>query len=253
MARSPLALAAAVTLVALPGAAAAQVVWEPSIGVDYSRGAYGATEDTEVTYVPLSLRATTPRWRFDMAVPWLRVRGPQGSVAGGVVIPGTGPVVENDGLGDVTLSATYQLTAPGSAGTAFEIGGGVKLPTADETLGTGKTDYNVQLGVRHPVSDRLMLVGSLGYQWLGDPVAYELTDGPTASLGFNYAAQPRTNVGVIANYRSAYFAGFDDQIMVSPYVRLDSESGWALTAYGTAGFTDASPDFGLGLMVGRVF
>ncbi len=240
-------------VLALPSAVSAQVVWEPSVGIDYSTGSYGATDDTEVLYVPLGLRATTSRWRFDAAIPYLRVKGPGGSVVGGVVIPSGGPVTSRSGLGDVTLNATYQLVEPVPGQTQWELGGGVKIPTADDDLGTGEADYNIQLGVRQPLSDKVSLLGSIGYQWLGDPVAFELEDGPTAMVGVNYAATPRTNFGVQATFRSAYLDGFDDQMIVNPYFRLDSESGWALTGYGTVGLTDSTPDFGAGFIVGRVF
>lgn len=252
MTRHPLTLAAAAA-VFVPSAALAQVAWEPSVGVDYSTGRYGATEDTEVVYAPLGLRATTSRWRFDAALPYLRVKGPGGSLVGGVVIPGGGPVTSRSGWGDVTLTGTYQLVQPEAGKTQWEFGASIKLPTAANDLGTGKADYNVQLGVRQPLGGSLTLLGSIGYQWLGDPALYELEDGPTAMVGINHAASPRANFGVQAVYRAAYLAGFDNQLMVNPYFRLDSESGWSLTGYGTAGLTDSTPEFGAGLIVGRAF
>ena len=244
---------AAAAVLALPSAVAAQVRWEPSIGVDYSRGSYGAAEDTEVLYAPFGLRATTSRWRVEAAIPYLRVEGPAGSVVGGVVIPGAGPVTSRSGLGDMTMSATYQLVEPAAGRTQWEVGAGVKLPTADDDLGTGETDYNVQVGVRQPLSDSFSLIGSIGYQWLGDPAAFELEDGPTAMVGLNYASSPRANFGVQATYRSAYLEGFDDQMMINPYFRIDSERGWALTGYGTVGLTDSTPDVGVGVILGRPF
>ncbi len=252
MARLHLILSAAAMLAA-PSAALGQVAWEPSIGIDYSSGSYGAAEDTEVVYAPVGLRATSSRWRFDASVPWLRIDGPAGAVVGGVVIPGAGPVISRSGLGDLTLSATYQLVQPQAGRTQWELGAGVKLPTADEDLGTGETDYNVQVGVRQPLGDSFTLLGSLGYQWLGDPAAFELKDGPTAMVGLNYAAGSRANFGLQTTYRSAYLDGFDDQVIVNPYFRLDSESGWALTGYGTVGLTESAPDIGAGLIIGRVF
>lgn len=252
MARLHLILPAAVVFVA-PSAALCQVVWEPSIGIDYSRGGYGAAEDTEVVYAPVGLRATTSRWRIEASIPWLRIRGPAGSVVGGVVIPGAGPVISRSGPGDVTLTATYQLVPPQAGRTQWELGAGVKLPTADEDLGTGKTDYNVQVGMRQPLGDSFTLLGSLGYQWLGDPAAFELEDGPTAMVGLNYASSPRANLGLQATYRSAYLRGLDDQVIVNPYFRLDSERGWTLTGYGTVGLSESTPDLGFGLIVGRVF
>lgn len=244
---------AAAAALALPSAATAQVRWEPSVGVDYSRGSYGAAEDTEVLYAPVGLRATTSRWRFEAAVPYLRIKGPAGAVVGGVVIPGAGPVTSRSGLGDVTMSATYQLVEPVAGRTQWEFGAGVKLPTAADDLGTGEADYNVQLGVRQPLGDSFSLIGSIGYQWLGDPAVLKLEDGPTAMIGVNYAASPRANFGVQATYRSAYLDGFDEQVMINPYFRIDSERGWALTGYGTVGLTDSTPDMGVGVIIGRVF
>jgi hypothetical protein len=233
--------------------AQAQVRWEPSIGLDYSRGSYGAAEDTEVIYAPVGLRASTTRWRFDANVPYLTIEGPAGAVVGGVVIPGAGPVVKRSGLGDVTLSGTYQLVEPQAGRTQWEVGATVKLPTADDDLGTGKADYQVQLGVRQPVGDKLTLMGSVGYQWLGDPAAFELEDGPTAMLGVNYAATPRRNFGVQVNYRNEYLAGFEEQVVVNPYFRLDAASGWFVTGYATAGLTETTPDYGVGFVLGRAF
>lgn len=240
-------------IVAVPSAASAQVVWEPSIGVDYSTGSYGVEEETSVVYAPLGLRATTSRWRFEAAVPYLRVEGPAGSIVGGVVIPGTGPVVSQSGLGDVTVAATYQLVQPEAGRTQWELGAGAKLPTADDGLGTGEADYNVVLGVRQPLGESLTLMGNLGYQWLGDPEAFELQDGPTAMIGLNYASSPRLNIGLQANYRSAYLDGFDEQILVNPYFRFAHENGWSVTGYGTVGLTDSTPDVGVGFVIGRAF
>lgn len=253
------ALLAAVAACALtPVAAAAQTaapatIWEPSVGFDYSRGGYGAAIDTEVFYAPLNLRAYSGRWRFDAAVPYLRVRGPAGAASGGVVIPGAGPSTTRSGLGDITLGAAYQLNAPVPGGDVWEVQVGTKLATADDDLGTGEADYNVALNYRRPVTDKLTLTAGVGYQWLGDPAAYELEDGLTATAGFNYAARPTLNLGMIANFRSAYFQGLDDQISVTAYGRRDFASRIFVLGYAGVGLTDYSPDFNVGFQLGRRF
>lgn len=239
--------------VAAPAAAAADVVWEVSAGGIYSSGNYGAAEETKVFYAPATLRATTERWRFDAAVPYLSIEGPQGSVSGGVVIPGSGPVTSNSGLGDVVLSGAYQLLPPSQSGLRLELGGSVKLPTADETLGTGETDTSVQLQATVPLGNRVTAIGSAGYQWYGDPDAYVLDDGAIGSLGLNYATMNNTNLGIVANYRSSYFETLDEQVTASPYVSFASAAGWTFTGYASAGLTDSSPDFAAGLILGKRF
>lgn len=235
------------------GHAAAQVRWEASAGVDYSRGDYGGGEDTELVYAPVGLRATTTRWRLDVAVPYVRIEGPVGSVVGGVVVPGAGPITRRSGLGDMTVSATYQLVEPQAGRTQWEMGVAAKVPTADDDLGTGKTDYSVQVGVRQPLTEKVTLMGSLGYQWLGDPAAFELSDGPMGTVGLNYSPSARRNFGVQATYRSAYLQGIDEQVLINPYFRFDAQSGWSVTGYGTVGRTDSTPDFGVGVILGRAF
>jgi hypothetical protein len=239
--------------IAAPTGAAADVVWELSIGANYSSGKYGAVEETEVLYAPVTMRANSERWRFEVAVPYISIEGPEGSVSGGVVIPGMGPVVSNSGLGDVVVSAGYQLIDPSQGRARLELGGNVKLPTADDNLGTGETDTSVQLQAHVPLGDRFTAIGSAGYQWYGDPDAYEIDDGMIGSLGLNYAANDRVNVGVVANYRASYFDSVGEQVMASPYFNVTSDEGWTLTGYASAGLSDGSPDFAAGLILGRRF
>jgi hypothetical protein len=239
--------------IAAPTNAFAKVVWDLTSSANYSVGKYGADEDTEVGYAPFTLRVSSERWRVDAAIPYIWIRGPEGSVAGGVVIPGTGPVVTNSGLGDVMLSGAYQLIEPHAGEAKLEVGGTVKVPTADEQLGTGEVDTSVQVYGELPLAGHLTAIGSAGYQWYGDPEAYTLDDGSIGSVGLNYATSERSNVGVVANYRSAYFDDLGEQVTVSPYFSAWSPQGWMFTAYAAAGLTDGSPEFAAGVMVGRRF
>lgn len=240
-------------LLALSQPAVAQVAWEGSAGVDYSTGTYGGSQDVTVVYAPIGLRAQSSRWRVEASAPYLYVNGPGSTLSGGVVIPGTGPATSNSGLGDVNLGGAIYLISPRPDGTSLEFGGTVKLPTAEATLGTGETDYSVQIAGRHPLGGQLSLFGSLGYQWLGDPVAYVLKDGPTATLGLAYAASAGTEIGVIGTYRAAYFDALDAQTQINPYISFRTSRGWSLTGYGTVGLSNASPDIGAGIMIGKPF
>ncbi len=244
---------ACLTGLGLPSLASAQVAWDVTAGADYSSGKYGQADDTRVLYAPVGLRAETDRWRVEVAVPYVNIRGPQGSVGGGVVIPGAGAVSSRSGLGDVTLTGAYKLTSGDPDRLALEVGGTVKLPTAAEDLGTGETDYSLGLSGRLPVGQRLSLTGSIGYSWLGSPALYKLEDGATASLGMNYAASTSTNVGVIGSYRAEYFAGLGEQVQLTPFTSFRSAGGWSFTGYGTVGLSDAAPDYGAGIQLGRSF
>lgn len=246
---------AAVCLVGLasPGLASAQVVWEGTAGVDYSTGKYGGSHNTNVLYVPVGLRAQTDRWRVELSVPYLHIRGPEGTVGGGIIIPGAGLVSSRSGLGDVTLSGAYQLMPSDGSGLGLEVGGAVKFPTADDNLGTGESDYSLHVAAQLPAGDRLRLTGSVGYSWLGDPPLYELKDGMTASLGVSYTLSPRSSVGLIGNYRDEYFAGLGYLAQLNPYVSFHSDRGWTVTGYGSVGLSEAAPDYGAGIQLSRSF
>ncbi len=142
---------------------------------------------------------------------------------------------------------------PSQNGIRVELGGTVKLPTADDTLGTGETDTSVQLQATVPLGNRVTAIGSAGYQWYGDPDAYVLDDGAIGSLGLNYATVNNTNIGVVVNYRSSYFESLGEQVTASPYINFASAAGWTFTGYASAGLTDSSPDFAAGLILGKRF
>ncbi|MEM7569806.1 MAG: hypothetical protein AAF337_08420, partial [Pseudomonadota bacterium] len=139
-----------------------------STGVDVSTGDYGDVEDTDILYVPVSLRYRTGGLSVQAVIPYISVDGP------GDVVPGDGGAILTDncariqftrpalfdrfcsedvapledrsgsasGLGDIVLVGSYSLpeTVTGDFDVTFE--GRIKLPTADadEALGTGETD-----------------------------------------------------------------------------------------------------------------
>lgn len=240
-------------LAATPVAATAQVVWEGTVGADYTSGRYGGAEDVQVLYAPLGVRARTERWRVELAVPYVWLRGPDGSTSGGIVVPGGGPVTRRSGLGDVVLAGGYQLIPESPERLSLEIGGSVKLPTAGADIGTGETDYTLQVSARQPLGGRMTLTGSVGYSWLGDPAAYELEDGLTASLGAVYSHSDRASFGVLASYRDEYFIGLGEQSQINPFFTYNASGRWSMTGYGTFGLSEASPDFGAGLLLSRAF
>ncbi len=221
------------------------VGWQVGTGVDYSTGRYGGTSDTTVFSVPLDAKLQLDRVRLELTIPYLDVKGP-GTLVGGVVIGGSGPVTTRNGIGDLNVGAAWLLSADGSL-PAFEIEGIVKVPTAAAGLGTGKFDYSVQANVYHAITPRFMLFGSLGYQWLNSFSTYHLESGIAASAGMNFKTTDSTSIGLSANYRQEYYGGLGDETTLSPYVMWNLNKDWRVTGYGTLGFGKASPRYGLGM------
>lgn len=221
---------------------------EIATGIDYSVGHYGASVDTSVVSIPIDIKAQFGRLRVQGSVPYVFVDGP-GQLVGGVIVtnPGSTATVKRDGIGDVSLSAAYLLNREAGILPSFEIGAGVKLPTASTTIGTGQADYSATLSAYKSLSPELMLFGSLGYSWLGSPAAYRLENGLTASGGFNLRPSDDQNYGVSLAYREPVAAGLQGQAVVSPYMTYRVSRTFGLTLYGMAGLNDASPRWGAGL------
>lgn len=222
--------------------------FELSTGFDYSIGKYGAAVDTSVKDVPLEAKAQLGRLRLQASLPYVWIKGP-GQIVGGVVVGSSTPgaVAERHGVGDLSLAGAYRLTNDRGALPMIELGGNVKLPTANTTIGTGETDYGVNVALYKSVGPQVTLFGSVGYSWLGSPAAYQLKNGITAYGGLNIRPDPAVNLGASVAYREPVATGLQGQAVVSPYLTYRFSKHLGFTAYGTAGLNDASPRVGAGV------
>jgi hypothetical protein len=230
----------------------AGVQWQFSTGAHYSTGSYGGDVDTDMLYVPATIRAQGEHLKFDLTVPYLRLTGPGNVVGGGgpiVIGPSPGTRTTHSGLGDVTASASYMLPRLGTAGPFLEPKVRVKLATAGEGLGTDKPDFAAQVTAYQLAGARLTLIGMLGYQQLGDPTGIELEDGLIGQLGFNLKAGAKGDLGLLYDYHDRSFVGVDNQQSLTPYLSWRNSDRLGMTLYGVFGLTDASPDYAAGLQI----
>ncbi|HYC70842.1 MAG TPA: hypothetical protein VEB66_06525 [Opitutaceae bacterium] len=214
-------------------------------GFDYSRGDYGFAEDTEVFSVPFNATYETGRWLLRATVPWLTIRGPAAVIGGTTGGPGRPDASESSGLGDTYLSVTRRFAA--ESGWETDVSGRVKLPTADDDrgLGTGEVDSYAQADVRRTFGAVTPFV-SAGYRILGDNTRYQLQDGVYASGGAYYRTSDTTVVGASLDWRERLEPGAEHATEVTAFVSRDIGGRWQLVAYGLKGFTNASPDVGVG-------
>jgi hypothetical protein len=250
-----LALAGAGLAVALPADAQTASGPHPEIaaGASYITGDYGQPgEVTDVVYAPLTATLRAPTWHLEASVPFIQIHGPN-NVAGAdgtpvVVGEGPGHISTRQGLGDVILGAGGFLPRRGRL-PVFEISARVKLPTASPSLGTGRADYSGQLAAYEPLTPRLLLLASAGFQWLGSSDLYRLKDGPTGMIGLNYKASAPVDVGATVNFISRVAEGLDHQVLFSPYVTWRISPQWGFTGYALAGLTRSSPTAGGGVQL----
>jgi hypothetical protein len=225
---------------------------ETAIGASYITGDYGTSQTTSVVYAPLAVTLRAPNWRLEATAPFIQIHGPN-NVAGAdgtPIVVGEGPSRETtrSGFGDLLLGGGFYLPRAPKL-PLFDLSARVKIPTAAADLGTGRADYSAQLAAYEPVTPKLLLMASAGYQWLGSSDLYHLSDGPTGMVGFNYKASPAVDAGATLNFTSRIAQDLNHQIYVSPYLTWRVNSLFGVTGYALAGLTRSSPSGGGGIQL----
>lgn len=223
-------------------------------GVEYTRGDYGTGVDTSTWYIPFSLSHSGENYSVGLTVPVIAVSG-SSEVSGvrgtghGTTTTVTTTTTRTDiGIGDVVARASLQLLPEGTATPWMAITGKVKFGTASasKNLGTGENDYAVQLELARGRFD-----ATLGYNVLGDT---DTVDYDNIVYGAVAWTSPLNKTW---DLRSEYYAeqpalsgGDPVQELTFSFDRaLDSKRN--LSLYVIKGFTDASADWGVGVMLSK--
>ncbi len=168
---------------------------QATLGYHYSTGKYGTSERTDMSYIPLTLRAAWRDWSLAATIPYIRIDGSAATVIEGE----NGPVLSGDadGLGDVLAGLSYLLFPPRDWLPFLELGTRIKFPTAneDEGLGTGEFDY-ARFAEVSRVFGRVTPFLSVGYRFLGEPSGFDLNDVWLASLGSVYTLSESVDAGL---------------------------------------------------------
>lgn len=241
----------AVGATSTPAGAATGARFDLGFGVEYSSGDYGESSDTDILFVPLSIKYSRAAWSAKAAFSYLSLKGP-GSVTGdGVVVtPGEDSRRTESGLGDTWLSLTYALDPAAGSSNFFDLTGKIKLPTADADrgLGTGETDLAIQVDVMRAMN-RLTPFATLGYKLMGDPEGIDYEDVMYASVGADWRADEIYNFGLIYDFRQAATRTGEDISEFSAYANRRIDASWSTNVYGVFGTSDGSPAYAIGLQM----
>ncbi len=224
-------------------------------GFDYSSGKYGETTNTDILYLPVSVKYETGPWALRATTSYIHIRGPANVVGGGEVgsvvtnVASTGEV-SRSGPGDVLLGVTYSLDSLWRKALFIDFTGKVKLPTASASkgLGTGKTDFTAQLDVAKTWG-RVTPFVTLAYRIIGTPRAYRLRNAWNASVGLQYTVSHVVGTGLSFDYRQSVSPTGTDPRELFGYVTVAISQKWSLDFYGVAGLSDGSPDAGGGIQI----
>ncbi len=213
-------------------------------GLDYSRGTYGFATETEVLSVPLDLGYESGPWVWRANLSYLTIKGPAAIVGDGAAARPTAS--SQSGVGDIYIGATYR-SGPVLGQIHLDPTVRVKLPTASESrgLGTGQTDVYGQLDA-YRTFGAVTPFATVGYRVLGDSSSYQLKDGIYASGGAHFRTSPATVVTTSLSWGQRLLASGSNTSDAMVAVTHDIDSRWRVMGYALKGFTNASPDLGVG-------
>lgn len=251
-------LASTLALAAIP----ADAITSVSVGAFYVRGDYGADSDTSMNYAPVTLAWREQSFKLGATMSYLAIDGVPGNTSG--VIDGNGALPasgESEGLGDSFLKASYDISS-NSRRLLLRPLVKVKIPTADENrgLGTGSTDYTVQLDAFYYVAGWWPYV-SAGYRWRGDST-YEIDEGtgvrkysaelenaPVFGAGFYKPLSAATSITLAYEHRapSVVHLAATEEMLLTFQQKIDAH--WTGSMSAGTGFTHRSADEIIGIQL----
>ena len=232
-----------------PPALANDYKFSASVGLDYSSGNYGSQTKTETWALPLSLKYRTDNWNLRLSTAWLRVQGDGSVTPEGDPLNSPGSLATTEGMGDVSARATYTLLDERTHWAGLDLSGKIKFGTASasKSLGTGKNDYSLQAGIFKPIDNWTPFL-DVGYKWKGSPDGIEYRNVWLGSVGTDYRITPTLSFGGSYDWQQAVTATSSPISEAMLYLNFHLNADSRLNLYAVGGFSEASPDWGSGLI-----
>ncbi len=228
-------------------------------GLHYSTGKYGSSTSTSILSIPLTARYDRDVWTFKATVPYLRISGENGVVPGVGRVEGgarrgrAGETSSVSGIGDSSVSATYNVYGA-RAGSGLGLTGKLKLATGDEAqgLGTGSNDVSLQLDAFQQMQ-QYTVFGVVGYTIFGDSPLANFENVANVGVGLSQKIGAGDNIGVALDLRQGGEPAPAPQRELTGFWMHRIDRAWRTQAYLLKGFARGSPDWGAGLSAAYTF
>ncbi|MGV8935136.1 MAG: hypothetical protein ACOH1I_10955 [Gallionellaceae bacterium] len=132
----------------------------------------------------------------------------------------------------------------------LDVVGNIKFGTADADhyLGTGVNDYSTQLDGYYSI-DKTTLLGTIGYKIIGSPAGVSINNIFYGSAGLSNKISEKTSAGVMLDVAGATTDLAPGRREMTLFVANKLNANTRIQFYVMKGFSDGSPDHGLGLML----
>ncbi|WP_174296481.1 hypothetical protein [Sphingomonas bacterium] len=224
-----------------------------SVGASYWDGKFGAETTSSIVAVLANVRYRHGDLRIDATLPWMHITS-DGTVYQGIdgvpliAAPSTSNGVrERDGVGDLSVGASWLALHQESAGVDLDVGVRIKLPTSagSTMLSTGKTDETVSIDVLRSYG-RISPFVEMGYHVFGNPTGGVLRNGVFGSVGVTMLVGTGTFLLLSYDYaeRTSRFIGSANALVAGASVPVAPRL--SVNAYASAGFSSGAPGFSAG-------
>lgn len=229
---------------------------EITVGASAWGGNFGGPGRSTVATLLVNVRQRFGDLRIDATLPWMRVRSPTTIFAG---IDGTPLVLASavpmttrrrDGLGDVTLGASWLALNQADAAVDIDLSARIKLPTASDSSGlsTGRTDYAVAVEISRTMG-QVTPIASVGYRVFGDPRGWDVRDGVATSIGASIALPAGAVVLVSYDFseRTSRFIRPSHALVAGASAPIGRSL--RLTAFASGGLSSGAADVSVGAAI----
>lgn len=225
-----------------------------SVGQDFSEGNYGAESESPIGVTSFGARLRLGEWAFRASTGYIDLGEDPNSVITGprgrsVMLP-VGEAIE--GFTDLSLGVTGPLARETKNRPAVTFSGSIKLPTADEEqgLGTGATDFGATVELSKTLGP-FIAYSYLGGRLRGESEITDVQNSVNGGIGLQRPFGEKWVASVGYDYRGASFVSGEDAHEVTALVSHQLTQGTNLSVYAYTGFTDVSPDLGVGVFVSQ--
>ncbi len=236
------------------------------VGFEVSHGDYGAGADATLVTVPVSLYVyPANRWDITIEAPLIYLTSKSDS---GVIVTGSGgagrgrgagrsrtatageATVHESGLGDMNMTAGWTLLADGERRPRVRPTFYVKIPSGDldRGLGTGTVEAGPGLAVSKWLGN-VQLFGEGAYIFQNSKSDYPGQNYVSYLGGAGVQATDRLFLSLLAKGSSSRSEGMEAQAEGRLKLSFMQSRRISWELFGSVGFTDATSDFGGGVMV----
>ena len=221
--------------------------WQFGSSLSYYTGDYGEDSDTDMVYIPLTIKRYLPRGAVSLVVPYISIDSPSGSrVVNGEVVATGGGETSGSGLGDILIKGSYSLYEQEGRRPFVDLTTKLKLPTADEAdgLGTGEPDLTLGVELAYRYEKKFLGFTDLEYVMIGDPDDIDYDNRIIFDLGVGYDT-PKVMYSLFYEYRTALLDSNDDPQSIFFFAHYRLRSDLRLEGMIDLGLSDGAADLGL--------